>query len=199
MTSPWLSNDCDSLPVFKPICCPYSWFGKVLLSRFVTFKSKDKIYTFNGIVFLCGTWQTVIDVLKIDIEYSEWESLRNMMSTRTLANVKQLIFELHTAEVERIHRTSTKEDFADMYAVLRGLELAGFRRFHYHYNPLGRYTSAQTGKTRTCCYELYYVNIRFLSQAPTLRNWGEQATFHSLCGGSCHSPHLPEIRARCSR
>jgi len=104
----------------------------------------------------------VIDVLKIDIDYAEWSCLPQMLSDGSLLRVKQLIIEIHTSEVSAVSRPSSREDFVNMYEKLAALELAGFRRYHFHYNPLGTYTSVRTGKTRTCCYELNYVNIHFL-------------------------------------
>lgn len=118
--------------------------------------------TFRNIRKKLGHDKGVIDILKIDIEFYEWECMRNMISDNSLENVKQLMFEMHTPEVAMVQRPSTKEDFAMMYDLLSDLEKAGFRRYNVHVNPLGQYTSSRTGKTRSCCFELYYVNIRFL-------------------------------------
>jgi len=104
----------------------------------------------------------VIDVLKIDIDYAEWSCLPQMLSDGSLQRVKQLIIEIHTSEVSSVSRPTSREDFVSMYEKLVSLELAGFRRYHFHYNPMGTYTSVRTGKTRTCCYELNYINIHFL-------------------------------------
>ena len=104
----------------------------------------------------------MIDVLKIDIDYAEWTCLRQMLSDGALLRVKQLIVEIHTSEVSTVRRPTSRQEFVDMYQTLAALERAGFRRYHYHYNPLGTYTSVRTGKTRTCCYELNYINIHFL-------------------------------------
>jgi len=106
--------------------------------------------------------QAVIDVLKIDIDYAEWSCLRRMLTDHSLQHVKQLIVEIHTSELSMVGRPTSREEFIDMYRTLAALERIGFRRYHYHYNPSGIYTSIRTGKTRTCCYELYYVNINFL-------------------------------------
>jgi len=104
----------------------------------------------------------VIDVLKIDIDYAEWACLRQMLSDRSLRHVKQLIVEIHTSELATVGRPTSREDFVLMHETLASLERAGFRCYHYHYNPLGIYTSSRTGKARTCCYELCYININFL-------------------------------------
>ena len=106
--------------------------------------------------------QTPIDIVKLDIEHNEWDCFHTMLKEGVLRHVKQLIFEMHTPEVYSVRRPSTKEDFIRMAAILRGLEEQGFRRYHFHYNPFGMYTSIRTGKSRTCCYELYYVNVNYL-------------------------------------
>jgi hypothetical protein len=103
-----------------------------------------------------------IDVIKIDIDYNEWACLRKLAEDGSLDGVKQLIFEIHTSEVETIRQPSSKEDFVSMYDSLVSLERAGFRKYKYHCNDFGRYTSVRTGKSRSCCYELFYINIRFL-------------------------------------
>ena len=105
----------------------------------------------------------MIDFLKIDIEYNEWTSFKTILTEKALNNVKQLAFEIHTAEVAMIHRASTKEDFVNWYHILLGIEKQGFRRYQFHYNPFGRYDSVRSGRERTCCYELYYVNVKYLS------------------------------------
>ena len=98
----------------------------------------------------------------MDIEFSEWACLRTMMKEGVLQNIKQLMMEIHTPEVYTVGRPSNKDDFYMMYNVLYGLERHGFRKFHFTYNPLGKYRSVRTGKSRSCCYELYFVNIRYL-------------------------------------
>ena len=104
----------------------------------------------------------MIDVLKIDIDYAEWSCLRQMLSDNSLLRVKQLIVEIHMSEVLTVGRPTSRQEFVEMHDTLTALERIGFRRYHYHYNPQGTYTSVRTGKTRTCCYELNYINIHFL-------------------------------------
>ena len=109
-------------------------------------------------------FQKTIDVLKIDIEYSEWESFKAALQEGAFNRVKQFVFEIHTPEVSIDSRTrsSTKDDFFNMYDLLYQIEKLGFRKFYNHFNPYGRYTSPRTGKERSCCYEMYYVNINYL-------------------------------------
>ncbi len=69
---------------------------------------------------------------------------------------------LFLCQVAHINRESNKSDYTNWYSVLLGLEHQGFRRFHYHFNPYGRFTSLRTGRDRSCCYELYYINLKYL-------------------------------------
>ena len=108
-------------------------------------------------------FQKIIDVLKIDIEYNEWSCFRTMLKEGVLRNIRQLVFEIHTSEIYTIKRPSSVQDFHDMAETLLEMERMGFRRFHYHYNPYGKYLSTRSGKQRTCCYELSYVNIKLLT------------------------------------
>ena len=85
-----------------------------------------------------------------------------MSKEGSLRNVKQLVLEIHTPELYTINRPSTREDFYSMYNRLLELEQQGFRRFAVGYNPHGAYLSQRSGKHRTCCYELSYININFL-------------------------------------
>ena len=109
-------------------------------------------------------FQKIIDYMKIDIEYSEWKSFEAIFFEKSLKNVKQLAFEIHTPEVvvNGANRPSKKEDFSHMYDILLKLEKEGFRRYHSHANPMGMYTSTRTGLARTCCHEIFYIYLKFM-------------------------------------
>ncbi|KAK7482162.1 hypothetical protein BaRGS_00026627 [Batillaria attramentaria] len=117
----------------------------------------------------------IINYLKIDIEYSEWEVLKSIYRENALRNVQQLGFEMHSRElfrVSQIDMPTTKEDFVRMYDILRPLEEKfNFRKFNYRRNPFGNYKSNITGKSRSCCYELHYLNMNFV-------NASEHVIFH---------------------
>ena len=44
--------------------------------------------------------QRTIDYLKMDVEFSEWLALYDMMETDQLKNIRQLAIETHTPEVD---------------------------------------------------------------------------------------------------
>ena len=115
-----------------------------------------RLKTLRSILSEAHDLNNVIDVLKFDIERSEWFSLCAMFNEGMLHNVRQLVFEIH------IRRKSLLQDFYDMAEILLEIERIGFRRFHYHRNPAGRYYSKLTGIERSCCFELFYINTNFL-------------------------------------
>ena len=81
-------------------------------------------------------------MLKIDIEQQEWQSLPKMFADNSLQNVKQLAFEMHTHFAK----------ISNMFDVLIKLETLGFKKYLVHHNPLCNK-----------CYELYYINTKFVS------------------------------------
>ena len=105
-------------------------------------------------------FQKVIDVLKVDVEGSEWASMEVMLKNRTLNKVKQFVLEIH-AFLEGSSKVS-KQGYLRYYNILLGLEIQGFRRYHNNYNLWGRRLSQFTNKIITCCYEIYYININYL-------------------------------------
>ena len=107
--------------------------------------------------------QKIIDYLKIDIEYGEWNSFEGIFKEHSLKQIKQIGFEIHTHELAGGSAT-TVPLFVLYYNTLKRLEDAGFRRWHHHMNPLGMYNSRRTGRHLSCCYELYYINTRFLQR-----------------------------------
>ena len=100
-------------------------------------------------------FQSVIDYFKMDIEGSEIPALKQMLSSQTVKNIKQLSFEIHLLNLSR-------KGLLAYYSLLYELEKAGFRRFYYHIN-YHCYRKLPLSKTvRSFCHELYYVNINFL-------------------------------------
>lgn len=103
----------------------------------------------------------MIDYLKIDVESNEWDALEEILSHgKILSHVKQLAIEIHTKELNKIQ--STKEDLYRYWAILHGLEVAGFRRWYWHFNLWGFFPSRTLEKYLSCCYETIYININFL-------------------------------------
>ena len=100
-------------------------------------------------------FQSVVDYFKMDIEGSEVPSLKEMIPSGSLKNVKQLAFEVHMYDQTKLGRYN-------FYSLLYSLEKLGFRRYYYHINPNCFRRSRVSGIARSMCYELYYININYL-------------------------------------
>ncbi|XP_046554049.1 probable methyltransferase-like protein 24 isoform X1 [Haliotis rubra] len=94
-----------------------------------------------------------IDVLKMDIENSEWPSLPNMVSSGELSNVGQFLVEYHGP-------CSNLNDCVSKLKILKDVHDAGFRKFYVHKNHNCGLTNALFPVIRTFCYEIHYVNIK---------------------------------------
>ncbi|XP_046564296.1 probable methyltransferase-like protein 24 [Haliotis rubra] len=94
-----------------------------------------------------------IDVLKMDIENSEWPSLPNMVSSGELSNVGQFLVEYHGP-------CSNLNDCVSKLKILKDVHDAGFRKFYVHKNHNCGITNALFPVIRTFCYEIHYVNIK---------------------------------------
>ncbi|XP_046555811.1 probable methyltransferase-like protein 24 [Haliotis rubra] len=94
----------------------------------------------------------VIDVLKADVERSEWTSLPEMTSSGELMHVKQLLIEYHGDWRNRHQCINNLKILKDVHDI-------GFRKFYVHKNPACNHRSPLFPVNRTRCYEVHYVNI----------------------------------------
>ena len=98
---------------------------------------------------------------KFDIESSEFEVLQQVIRTGILRQVKQLAFELHMP----FFRNVGAGLYMTTYEALLELERQGFRKFRSHQNPSGPFFNPRSGRgSKGCCFEIYYINLRFLAQ-----------------------------------
>ncbi|XP_052058269.1 probable methyltransferase-like protein 24 [Mytilus californianus] len=133
-------------------------------------RNSKGLKTFSTILREHGHSETVIDYLKFDIEYMEWAVLENLLREKSFKNVKQIGFEIHTNEfyqhfkkLKDVKFNSGKDDFLYMYHTIKKLEDYNFRQFNYRLNPFGEYGSPITRKKRSCCYELHFLNMNFVT------------------------------------
>jgi len=107
-----------------------------------------------------------IDYLKMDIEYSEWPALYDMISTGVMNNVRQLALEVHTPEMDIHHRPdhkctwTTVETMAFMMRTLIDLKNLGFSLFFSRTNYRTMFHSPLTDLDRYCCHDLHFVNLK---------------------------------------
>lgn len=109
--------------------------------------------------------QSIIDYLKFDIEFKEWDVILNLIGENVLQNVKQIGFEVHLLEPPLTldgDQSLTRDDFVEKLLVLKSLYEAGFRKFNYRLNPFCVYKSVVTKKFRSKCYELHLINTDFI-------------------------------------
>jgi len=111
--------------------------------------------------------QAVIDILKIDIEYHEWEAISTMLAEpRCLYNVKQLMVEFHTRELPPItgrQKKSSSEDLTVYWHIHRGIDRLGFKLWNVWNNDYCNFTSQRTAGLQLCgCFNAYYINSRLL-------------------------------------
>ena len=114
------------------------------------------------VMHLC--FQRTIDFLKMDVEFSEWPALYDMIRSGIIKNVRQIAFETHTAEMD-IHvrpehacTWSTKETYAFMAEIMAKLRSLGFQIFYSRTNYRTMFTSKLTEQNRYCCFNIHMVN-----------------------------------------
>ena len=99
-------------------------------------------------------FQTPIDIVKMDIEGSEWPSLEAMFAENSLKNVKQFVFEVHVTQ----GRANVRQ-----FTLVHKLETLGFRKFGVRVNHYSRFVTS-SGRRLARSYELSYINVEFLRQ-----------------------------------
>ena len=100
-------------------------------------------------------------MLKFDIEHVEIEALQQMLSTGILRQVKQIAFEFHIWQLGVMGIPM----FRIWYLILIELERQGFRRYRCDINRTNKISNERTGNNYDgCCYEMYYINLKFLAQ-----------------------------------
>jgi len=124
-------------------------FYKIGLSGRSETRGNWQLYTFSDIRQMLGHQRTQIDVVKIDIENSEWTALKNMAATGELRRFKQMLLEFHLVDVDVI-----KDYHVEVAQIM---ELEGFRKFYSHKNPACERTIEDFPGKRTLCYEVHYV------------------------------------------
>eukprot|EP01126_Amoeba_proteus_P042445 TRINITY_DN4613_c0_g1_i1.p1 TRINITY_DN4613_c0_g1~~TRINITY_DN4613_c0_g1_i1.p1 ORF type:complete len:340 (+),score=26.61 TRINITY_DN4613_c0_g1_i1:85-1104(+) len=115
---------------------------------------------------------THLEVLKIDVEGSEWVALRNAIRRGVLNNVEQLLFEIHlwprvtdfgAATFASTSYTNEEAIYPHRlrmwYKIFRDLHKIGFRIFETHMNPVS--TRISLPRIGFCCFEVSMVNQKY--------------------------------------
>ena len=109
----------------------------------------------------------MLDVLKIDVEATEWPFLRNLVEVEPEQSdhIRQLLLEIHTP-FERPRRLDGIH-LVEMIHYVRGLARLGFalvrnRRANW---CCGAFSGLMPKSVpEKCCHETFYVNTRFLNE-----------------------------------
>ncbi|XP_048253097.1 probable methyltransferase-like protein 24 [Haliotis rufescens] len=110
-----------------------------------------EMHTLGRVKAMLNHNQNAIDVLKMDVESSEWRSLPEMVASRDLRSVRQLLVEYHG-------KCTDRDACIQMLKVLKDVYDLGFRKFYVHKNPGCHLKSSVFPVERTFCYEIHYVN-----------------------------------------
>ena len=82
-----------------------------------------------------------------------------MMKENSLQRVKQIALEYH------FYRRNVVWGFEYYFKIMRAVENMGFRRWSAKHNIFTHYNSTVTGKERYFCWEVVYLNIKWLTDA----------------------------------
>ncbi|XP_046381672.2 probable methyltransferase-like protein 24 [Haliotis rufescens] len=115
-------------------------------------KGAWQLHTLRSFKKMLNHTGKVIDVLKIDVEFSEWPSLPDMTTSGELFKVKQLLIEYHGG-------CGNKDNCIKILKILKDIHDVGFRKFYVHKNSACTFRSILFPVLRTTCYEVHYVNI----------------------------------------
>ncbi|XP_076434556.1 putative methyltransferase-like protein 24 [Babylonia areolata] len=120
-------------------------------NMYVTKETTWKMRTLKSLVTTLDHTNRFIDMLKIDIEVSEWEAVRHMLDSGILTQVKQFVVEWHI-----FPDMPPRERFQQLIKVLSDLERAGFKPMGRHAHPLDRHWELLNIQS-----DVSYVNTHF--------------------------------------
>ncbi|XP_042869224.1 uncharacterized protein LOC122251377 [Penaeus japonicus] len=107
-----------------------------------------------------------LHVLKIDIEETEWDVLKQLAKEPILDIVGQIAMEVHVMKVLKLPPSEQLNLLQDRYQILRDIEKRGFRSVSYWDNRQPRlvYQDPQ-GQVFDTCGEILYVNTNWYNDS----------------------------------
>ncbi|XP_059176968.1 probable methyltransferase-like protein 24 [Physella acuta] len=115
-----------------------------------TNQNKWKLRTLADIRRMLGHENKVIDVIKMDVESSEWPAIPDMTSSGAMRDVRQFLVEYHIVNI-------TQESLVTKVKAMQSIEKAGFKIFYTHKNEYNRILVKGFPAERTQCYEVHYI------------------------------------------
>ena len=108
------------------------------------------------------SFQKLFDIVKIDTESAEWDSLETMTRTGDIRDINLLIVEFHEwiapGNNPSLKNTRQPDNFRRFLRILRGVHEAGFRVYFFRMWPWCHYMD-DNHVDRTACHEVHMVNI----------------------------------------
>ena len=126
------------------------WFYKVgIAGKDYTNHQKWDLRTLASIMKMLNHTNKKIDILKMDVESSEWPFLSQVLDTNILDNVGQCFFEFHDGY--RVDRLLLMQKLYDR----------GFKIFWSHRNPFPPLVLQMDGGYTSRGFEVYFINTNF--------------------------------------
>lgn len=97
-----------------------------------------------------------LTVLKMDVEYAEWQVILEMAASGTLAKVDQFVLEVHFWD-DREPEKDLTEVVRGWLQALEAIEAAGLQHFGVHANSQSSLVNFDFGGAVFCCFEVFYV------------------------------------------
>jgi len=144
----------------------HGFFHNFGISNINTQIGKWKLKRLSSIMGELGHTGRTLDLVKMDIEFSEWPALYDMISSGLINSVRQLVLEVHTPEMDIHQRPNNKctwttlESMAFIMRTLIDLKNLGFSLFYSRTNYRTKFLSPLTNQDRYCCHDLHFVNVK---------------------------------------
>jgi len=110
---------------------------------------------------VCYVTQTTIDILKIDIECSEWSAFDAILAEpKCLAKVKQMLVEFHSCLRRNVIQP---KQFLGYLRTFREIDRLGFKLWRVWDNVACTFPSKIIPDTKFFgCFNAYYLNVNYL-------------------------------------
>ncbi|KAI0240437.1 hypothetical protein LSAT2_008834 [Lamellibrachia satsuma] len=133
----------------------------------VTIDGRWQLHRLKTIMKDLGHEGKTIDYMKMDIEFSEWPALYDILQSGVIHQIRQLAMEVHTPEMDKHWRPDSActwcrwDTLSFMLRTLIDLHNAGMSLYYSRTNYRIEFISALTRRHRYCCYNLHFVNTKF--------------------------------------
>ncbi|ESP02337.1 hypothetical protein LOTGIDRAFT_172217 [Lottia gigantea] len=118
-----------------------------------------KVLPLSDILKDLGHKKEDLQVLKMDIEAWEWDTIPNLIQTNSISHIKQLFVEFHTDKSCSLSKPNKCTQYISGLKIFHDLYELGFRIFWTHKNPACLFKSKFTGEELTFCHEIYFVKV----------------------------------------